>query len=68
MVKLGFLEKLTMLQFLQGHINEPDAIIAAYRKEPEKWDALKASFPVYEEYMQQYPELVKRLKDADIPL
>jgi hypothetical protein len=29
---------------------------------------LKASFPVYEEYMQQYPELVKRLKDADIPL
>lgn len=67
-MKLSLYETMNMCMFLQANTSNPNKIIAAYKEEPEKWETLKASFPVYRNYLDAYPELVKAIRDAGIEL
>ncbi|MDP4092898.1 MAG: hypothetical protein Q8920_06010 [Bacillota bacterium] len=66
--KLSLVDKVKMFSFLKLNINNPAALIQAYKKEPEKWEMLKEKHPEYKEYLEKYPELAKQLKQAGINL
>jgi hypothetical protein len=65
---LGFLEKLWMYSVFVENRNDPDKLAAEYRRNPEKWEQLKAEYPDWENYVAQYPDLRDSLRAQGVPL
>ena len=69
-VKLGFFDKLNMFNFVKANASNARALARAYKKEPEKWEALKSEYPDWETYIKDpsFLRVKQELKALGVPL
>jgi len=69
-ITLGFFDKLNMFNFVKSNASNAKALAKAYKKEPEKWEALKKEYPNWEKYITdpEFKNIRKELQALGVPL